>query len=75
MIESFESCYIYFFKRSDEDELRSLTARGVKLLCGLVVRQQILLYRLSDGSRVNRLWLGGCFLLVFFGLCADISIH
>ena len=39
----------------------------MKLLCSLVVRQQILLYMLSDGSRVNRLWLGGCCLLVSLG--------
>ena len=38
--------------------------------------QQILLYVLSDGSRVNRLWLSG-WLLSFsiFGPCADISLH
>ena len=36
----------------------------------LVVRQQILVDLLSDGSRVNRLWLGW-----LFGLCADISPH
>ena len=35
----------------------------MELLCSLVVLQQILLYVLSDGSRVNRLWLGGCCLL------------
>lgn len=29
-----------------------------KLLCSLAGKQQILLYHLSDGSRVNRLWLG-----------------
>ena len=36
----------------------------MKLLCSLVVQQQILVYLLSDGSRVNRLWLGGGCLLV-----------
>ena len=40
---------------------------GVKLLCSLLVRQQILLYLLSDGSRVNRLCLGGCCHLVSLG--------
>ena len=54
--ESFESSYIYFGKPSVDDELMSLTAWGMKLLCSLVVRRQILLYLLSDGSRVNRLW-------------------
>ena len=34
------------------------------LLSSLVVQQQILLYVLSDGSSVNRLWLDGCCLLV-----------
>ena len=29
--------------------------RGVKLLCSLEIQQQILLYLLSNGSRVNRL--------------------
>ena len=38
--------------------------RGMKLLFCLVVQQQILLYLLSDGSGLNRLWLGGCCLLV-----------
>ena len=49
---------------SVEDEFRSLTAWGEKLLCSLVEWQKILLYLLSDGSRVNRQWLGGCCLLV-----------
>ncbi len=40
------------------DEFRSLTAWGKKLLWILVVCQQILLYLLPDGSRVNRLFLG-----------------
>ncbi len=35
----------------------SLTASGKKLLCSLVVQQQILLYHLPDGSWVNRLLL------------------
>ena len=38
-----------------KDEFRSLAAWGNKLLNGLVVWQGILLYLLSDGSRVNRL--------------------
>ena len=38
-----------------------------------VVWQQILLYLLSDGSRVNRLWLGGCSVLVSFRRCACMS--
>ena len=33
----------------------------------VVVQQQILLYLLSDGSGVLRLWLGGCCLLVSMG--------
>lgn len=41
----------------------------------LVVRQWILLYLLSDSSRVNRLAVAGLALLVLFGLCADISPH
>ena len=51
-------------KRSADDELMSLTAWRMKLLYSLVVQQQMLLYLLSDGSRVNRLWLGGCCLVV-----------
>lgn len=35
----------------------SLTAWEEKLLCTLVLRQQILLYLLSDGNKVNRPWL------------------
>ena len=38
---------------------QSLTVCGVKLPCSLVVRQQVLLYLLSDGSRVNRLLRNG----------------
>ena len=52
-----------------------VSAWGVKLLCILVIWQQILMYFLSDGSSVDRLWLGGCCLLVSFGFCADISLH
>ena len=37
------------------NESKSFTVCGVKLLCSLVVRQRILLYLLSDGSRVKRL--------------------
>ena len=44
---------------------KSLSIWGAKLLCSLVLWQQIPLYVLSDGSRVNRLWLGGWWLLVF----------
>ena len=44
------------------------SVRGKKLLCSLV-----LLYILSDGSRVNRLWLGGCCHRLSFGLCADFT--
>ena len=58
---------------SDEDELRRLTAWVKKLLCSLVVRQQILVYLLSDGSRVNTLWLGVLSFSIS-GLCADISL-
>ena len=37
----------------------------MKLLCSLVLRQQILPYLLSDGSRVNRLgWCGCCFFTI-----------
>ncbi len=42
---------------SAEDEL-SLTAWRKKLLCSLVAQQQILLYLLPDGRRVNKLWVG-----------------
>ena len=45
-------------------EFSSTKVWGVKLLCSLLVQQQILLYLLSDGSRVNRLWLDGCCHLV-----------
>ena len=40
-----------------------------------VVWRQVFLYLLSDGSRVNRLWLGGCCLLVSFRLCTDMYSH
>lgn len=57
-----------------DDELRIFTAQGKKLLCSLVL-QQILLYLLPDGSRVNRLRLDcGCCLLVSFGLHADNAL-
>ena len=74
-VESFESCCIHFRQWGVEDELRSLTAWGVKLLCILLMWQQILMYLLSDGSSVNRQWLGGHCLLVSFGFSADISLH
>lgn len=45
----------------DEDELRTLTARGQKLLCSLMVLQNILLYHSPDSSWVNRLWLRSVF--------------
>ena len=48
------------------DESRSLTAGGVKLLCSPVVLQQILLYLLSDGSRLDRRWLGWVLSFGFF---------
>ena len=44
-----------------EDEFRSLTAWGEKLLSKLEVWQWTLLHLLPDGSRVNRLWLGRVF--------------
>ena len=50
--------YICFIKLSVEHDLMSLTALGMKLLCSLELRQQVLLYLLSDGSRVSRQWLG-----------------
>ena len=50
-----------------------LSLTGMELLCSLVVQWQILLYLLSDSSRVNRLWLDDCCVLVRFELCADIS--
>ena len=34
-----------------------------------------LMHLFPDGSRVNRLWLGGCSLLICFGFCADISLY
>lgn len=43
---------------SVEAEFRSLTGCGMKLLCSLEVRKWMLLYHLSDGSRVNRPRLG-----------------
>lgn len=49
------------------------TSWGRKLLCGLLVRQQILLFLLPGGSGVNRQWPG--WLLSFSVLCADISLH
>ncbi len=41
-----------------EDELKSLTAWGKNLLWSLMVQRRILLKRLLDGSKVNRLLLG-----------------
>ena len=43
-----------------------------KLLFGLVVQQWIPLYLLTDGSRVNRLWLG--WVLSFSVLTSQISL-
>ena len=59
---------------SVEDGIRSLTTSGMKLLRGVTVWQQVSLYHLSDGSGVHGLWLGGCCLIVSFGLCADIAL-
>lgn len=56
-----------------EDELRSFTAWGKKLLCSLVARQQILLYLLPDGSRMNWLKLGGYCSLAFFRICRHLT--
>ncbi len=49
-----------------------VTARGKKLLWRLVVQQWILLYRLPDGSRVNRLWLR--WVLSFYANCTFPTI-
>ena len=46
------------------DEFRSFSVCGQNPLFSLLVQQQILLYLLSDGSRVNRLCLGGYCLLI-----------
>ena len=51
----------------------SQPAWEVKLLCSLVVRQQILLYLLPI-KWTDCGW-GGCCLSVSYGLCADISPH
>ena len=50
----------------DEMELRSLTAWGKKLLSSLLVQPRILLDRLPDGSRVNRLGWAGIVFSVFW---------
>ncbi len=42
----------YYIWWSAEDELRSLRVWRKKLLCSLVVRQWLLLYRLPDGTRL-----------------------
>ena len=56
------------------------TAWRVKMLCSLVVWQQVFLYVLSDVSRVNTLWLSGGCLPSFPGpwwtmLVCDVSSH
>lgn len=48
-------------------EFRSLPTWGNRLLCSLVVQEQVLLYVLSDDRRVNRMCLGGCCLSVSLG--------
>ena len=53
MIESLSPATSILDHVSVEDELRSLTAGGIMLLCSLVLRQQILVYLLPDGSRVG----------------------
>ena len=51
--------YLRWLTQRFQDELRSLTACGKKLLCSLVARQQIPLNHLPDSSRMDRLWLYG----------------
>ena len=57
------------------DEFRSLKSWGVKLLCSLVMRWKILLYLLSDGSGLNRLWLWLVSSFIIFRIRADIALH
>ena len=60
----------YFIQLSPEDKLRHLTDWGMRLFLSVVTSLSF-----PDGSRVTRLWLGGCSLLVCFGFCADISLY
>lgn len=60
---------IFFYILSTEDELRSLSARGKKLPCSLVVQLRILLCLLPDSSRAAVVS-PAC-----FGLYADITLH
>lgn len=53
MIESLSPATSILDHVSVEDELRGLMAGGMTLLCSLVVRQQILVYLLPDGSRMG----------------------
>lgn len=52
--------------------MRIEESRG--LLRSVAVQQRTLLYLLSEGSRVNRLWLGWVLSSSILGLCADISL-
>ncbi len=59
---------------SMEDEFRSLTAWGKKLLCSLVVRQQILLYHLPDAAGWTGLFLGWVLSFSFlWALCRHLT--
>ena len=72
-IVTFESCYIYFVKKSLDDEL--MIFWGKKLLCSLVAQRQILLYPLPDGSRVNRLWMGWVMTFcILWDLCRHLTL-
>lgn len=60
----------------DEDKSRSLTFRGVKLLCGLLVQQPMLLYAyIAFGQPVNKPVTAGWVLSfsILFGFCIRAS--
>ena len=62
------------FYGAQKGELRCRTAWWKKLLRSLVVRQQILLYLLPDGSRVNRLSLGWVLSFsILWALCRHLA--
>ena len=62
------------FETAHQKQHFSCTNTTLLLLCSLVLQQCIALYLLSDGSRVNRLWLGWVLSFsILWALCRHIS--